>query len=301
MGRPGIGFVRRARLSDDEVASWCDDLARLMRSGSSLASALRSAAPGPALAPIVAPIGLALDRGDSVAGATRRVAWHGASVDLALGVVRACADLGGPAAQPLDRTAATLPRRAADLAERQVHSAQARLSAMVLTLLPLAALALLVATSPPSRTAVLGLRPAVFCPSAREPRSTPSAGGGCDGSSDDRHERHRVLDGVRPGSHCSPAAWRRNVQSRGAHRPPRRHPWLAPQPHASVVTGSRLMVTFVATAAVVALAALAGVAMAGATVGRVRGSSLPGVDAGVRSPTARRSPPRSPMRSSSSC
>ena len=156
VGRPGIGFVRRARLSDDEVAAWCDDLARLVRSGSSLAAALRSAAPGPALAPIVAPIGLALDRGDSVAGATQRVAWHGASVDLALNVVRACADLGGPAAQPLDRTAATLRARAADLAERQVHSAQARLSAMVLTLLPLVALALLLATSPASRAAVLG-------------------------------------------------------------------------------------------------------------------------------------------------
>ena len=70
--------------------------------------------------------------------------------------MRACADLGGPAAQPLDRTAATLRARAADLAERQVHSAQARLSAMVLTLLPVAALALLLATSTATRTAVLG-------------------------------------------------------------------------------------------------------------------------------------------------
>ena len=87
---------------------------------SSLASALRSATPAPRLAPIVAPIGLALDRGDSVAGATRRVASDDASVDLALGVVRACADLGGPAAQPLDRAASTLRARAADLAERQV-------------------------------------------------------------------------------------------------------------------------------------------------------------------------------------
>jgi tight adherence protein B len=153
---PGARFVRRHRLSDDEIAAWCDELARLVRSGSSLASALRSASPGPALAPIVAPIGLALDRGDSVAGATQRVDWHGASVDLALGVVRACADLGGPAAQPLDRTAATLRARAADLAERQVHSAQARLSAIVLTLLPIVALALLLATSPASRAAVLG-------------------------------------------------------------------------------------------------------------------------------------------------
>ena len=152
--RRGARFGRRARLSDDDVAAWCDDLARLVRSGSSLAAALRSASPPPALAQIVAPIGLALDRGDSVAGATRRVAASDASVELALGVLRACADLGGPAAQPLDRTASTLRARAADLAERQVHSAQARLSAMVLTLLPGVALAFLLVTSDDIRAAV---------------------------------------------------------------------------------------------------------------------------------------------------
>jgi tight adherence protein B len=149
-------FGRPLRLTDDDVAAWCDDLARRVRSGSSLAAALRSASPPPALAPIVAPIGLALDRGDSVAGATRRVAASHVSVELALGVLRTCADLGGPAAQPLDRAASTLRARAADLAERQVHSAQARLSAMVLTLLPGFALALLVVTSTDIRAAVTG-------------------------------------------------------------------------------------------------------------------------------------------------
>jgi tight adherence protein B len=152
--RWGSRFGRRARLSDDDVAAWCDELSRIVRSGASLATALRSASPAPALAQVVAPIGLALDRGDSVAGAARRVVAGHPSVDLALAVVRACAELGGPAAQPLDRTASTLRARAADLAERQVHSAQARLSAFVLTLLPGAALALLVATSEATRTVV---------------------------------------------------------------------------------------------------------------------------------------------------
>lgn len=147
-------FVRRARLSDDDVAAWCEEVSRNVRSGASLATALRSASPAPALAKLVAPIGLALDRGDPVAGAARRVVSGDSSVDLALAVVRACAELGGPAAQPLDRTASTLRARAADLAERQVHSAQARLSAVVLTILPGAALALLVATSEATRTAV---------------------------------------------------------------------------------------------------------------------------------------------------
>jgi tight adherence protein B len=151
---PGAWIVRRPRLSDDDVAAWCDEVSRIVRSGASLATALRSATPAPALSHVVAPIGLALDRGDSIAGATRRVVSGDSGVDLALAVVRACAELGGPAALPLDRTASTLRGRAADLAERQVHSAQARLSAVVLTLLPGAALTLLVATSEATRTAV---------------------------------------------------------------------------------------------------------------------------------------------------
>ncbi|MGH9132451.1 MAG: type II secretion system F family protein, partial [Ilumatobacteraceae bacterium] len=133
---------------------WCGELARLLRSGASLATALRTAPSAPALTSMMAPIGLALDRGSSVAAATHRVTTSNASVDLALGVVRACAELGGPAARPLDRTAATLRARAADVAERQVHSAQARLSAIVLTLLPVAALAVLAVTSEPSRAAL---------------------------------------------------------------------------------------------------------------------------------------------------
>jgi tight adherence protein B len=151
---PGAWIVRRPRLSDDDVAAWCDEVSRIVRSGASLATALRSATPAPTLSHVVAPIGLALDRGDSIAGATRRVVSGDSGVDLALAVVRACAELGGPAALPLDRTASTLRGRAADLAERQVHSAQARLSAVVLTLLPGAALTLLVATSEATRTAV---------------------------------------------------------------------------------------------------------------------------------------------------
>jgi tight adherence protein B len=158
--RPAVGqraaVVRRPRVSDDDVAAWCDEISRIVRSGASLPAALRSATPAPALARVVAPIGLALDRGDSVANATRRVVAGSSSVDLALGVLRACAELGGPAAQPLDRTASTLRARAADLAERQVHSAQARLSALVLTLLPGGALALLLVTSAASRAAITG-------------------------------------------------------------------------------------------------------------------------------------------------
>jgi tight adherence protein B len=149
-----LGFRQRARLSDGDVATWCEELARTVRSGASLAGALQSTSPCQALAQVLAPIELALQRGDSVASATRRIASGHPGVDVAMGVLRACADLGGPAAQPLDRAAATLRARAADVAERQVHSAQARLSAVVLTVLPGGALAVLVATSAASRGAI---------------------------------------------------------------------------------------------------------------------------------------------------
>ena len=147
-------FARRERLSDDVVADWCEELARRVRAGASLAGATRSAAAAPALAPILAPITLALERGASLATATRRVNSADAGIGIALAVVRVCAELGGPAALPLDRAATTLRARATDRADRHVHSAQARLSAIVLTVLPGAALVLLLATNPQCRAAV---------------------------------------------------------------------------------------------------------------------------------------------------
>ena len=59
---------------------------------------------------------------------------------LAFTVLRSCARFGGPAAAPLERAAATLRARDAVAAEQQAQSAQARLSARVLTLVPIALL-----------------------------------------------------------------------------------------------------------------------------------------------------------------
>jgi tight adherence protein B len=145
---------RTVAVADADVASWCADLARLVRSGASLASALRTANPPAPLAAISEAIVLALDRGASIAEATRRIGAPSAGAELGLGVIRACAELGGPAAAPLERAAAMLRARAADAAERRAHSAQARLSALVLTLLPIGALALLVVSSAPTRSAL---------------------------------------------------------------------------------------------------------------------------------------------------
>lgn len=137
-----------------EVAAWCEGMARVIRSGATISTALRTTEPPASCAAHVDDIVLALRRGtrlaDALAGPT--LSPH---VDLAVTVLRACALNGGPPAEPLDRAAATLRGRAADAAERQTQSAQARLSAVVMTILPVAMLALLLATSPATRAAAL--------------------------------------------------------------------------------------------------------------------------------------------------
>jgi tight adherence protein B len=132
-----------------ELAAWCDALAREVRSGVSLGAALRSV-PAPDDTVLVA-IRHGLARGLPLADA---VAVPAATADeqAVLTVLAACAHHGGAAARPLDQVAATLRRRAADAAERSVHSAQARLSALVMTVLPGGVLVLLLATSPSVRT-----------------------------------------------------------------------------------------------------------------------------------------------------
>jgi Flp pilus assembly protein TadB len=142
--------------SPDEIAQWCDEIARAARSGSTLTAAVRGA-PAPAqLAVELAAVHLALDRGVALATALEHAPVANADVQLAFTVLRACAEHGGPAGEPIDRAAATLRGRAADLAERRTHSAQARMSAVVMTWLPVAMLALLLVTSASVRTAVTG-------------------------------------------------------------------------------------------------------------------------------------------------
>jgi tight adherence protein B len=68
-------------------------------------------------------------------------------------VVRACAEHGGSAAEPIDRAAAALRQRAALAGERRTNSAQARMSALVMTGLPAAMLMLLTITSGSVRAA----------------------------------------------------------------------------------------------------------------------------------------------------
>jgi Flp pilus assembly protein TadB len=142
----------RQRLpTDDELAAWCDDLARQLRTGSSLTAAICTAIRSPAVDTAIAPIVLGLQRGATLAGALGQVGRASPPLATVLGVLQACASLGGPSAAAIDRAAAALRRRSVDAAERRVHSAQARLSALVLTLLPGAVLVLTTLTSDTTR------------------------------------------------------------------------------------------------------------------------------------------------------
>lgn len=83
------------------------------------------------------------------------VPGDGAHLRLALTVILTSARLGGSAAPAIDRTAATLRQRAADADERSVHAAQARLSAHVLTAVPVFMLALLMIGDADVRSAAM--------------------------------------------------------------------------------------------------------------------------------------------------
>jgi Flp pilus assembly protein TadB len=136
----------RAGIDSTHVAAWCDGLARAVGTGSTLVAAIREVEPPAECAAAVNTIRLALQRGAALQDAC---AIESGSVDLevALTVLRACAAQGGPAAESLSRAAATLRGRAADAADRRTQSEQARLSAKVMTVLPVCMLALLLLTS----------------------------------------------------------------------------------------------------------------------------------------------------------
>lgn len=134
-----------------EVAAWCAEIARVLRAGSTLRVAVVDVEPDDAgLRARTDALRAQLERGAELGTAltqwTATDSPAGPHLTLATGVLWACARVGGPAAEPLDRAAATLRARATDEADRAAQSAQARLSARVMTVLPLCALALLSAT-----------------------------------------------------------------------------------------------------------------------------------------------------------
>jgi tight adherence protein B len=147
----GRSSWRRRPPGSADLAAWCDTITRDLRSGATLGLALRQR-PAPN-GSVFADLPRRLGRGVPLAEAVR--VEDGTPDEQAIAtVLTACATAGGAAAEPLDRAAATLRRRAADDAERLVHSAQARLSAQVMTVIPIAVLALLITTSPTVRSSL---------------------------------------------------------------------------------------------------------------------------------------------------
>jgi tight adherence protein B len=152
---------RAKRIAPSELASWADDLARSLRHGSTLRSSLATVLPdGDALLDFSATLRHRLDRGASVDNACDD--WADELVLLEVGrselliafaaVLGAAAALGGAASTPLHRFAATMRQHASDDLERRAQSAQATLSAWVLTLVPVAVLLVLLATDDDVRT-----------------------------------------------------------------------------------------------------------------------------------------------------
>lgn len=153
--RVALPWRRPRPATAGEVATWCDDLARAARSGSTLPNAVRQVTPPTSCAPAVERVVHALDRGAPLRDALDQASSTSPHVDLAIVVLRACADNGGPPSEPIDRAAAALRAREADAADRRTQSAQARLSAVVMTILPGAMLGLLLVTSAAVRHVVV--------------------------------------------------------------------------------------------------------------------------------------------------
>ena len=125
---------RRSPAHSPDYAALLDGIARQVRSGESLTSA--------AIDEIgdSSPMRAVLDRldiGDSMTDALKAVDTDHGDLALTVQALSAAAHLGGPIAATLDEAAAVLRERAAARAERRAHGSQARLSARVLTVVPL--------------------------------------------------------------------------------------------------------------------------------------------------------------------
>ena len=132
-GRSAHRGGRRAGQAVPDYAALLDAIARQVRSGSSLTSAaLDEIGPGTPLSAIVD----RLTDGRSLVDALAAVTSPDPDSALTVQALLATAHLGGPVAATLDEAATVLRERAAARAERRAHGSQARLSARVLTVVP---------------------------------------------------------------------------------------------------------------------------------------------------------------------
>jgi tight adherence protein B len=131
-----------------ELAAVLDTVSRRCASGESLGVALTAAL---RTANRLAEPASVLDRGGTVLDALAAVRPTDPDVTLAVHVLALCAAQGGNVSESLDRAAATLRERNGARLERRAHSAQARLSARVLTVVPIAFAGWTLATTPTVR------------------------------------------------------------------------------------------------------------------------------------------------------
>jgi tight adherence protein B len=136
---PGSRAVRprqrgRRQTTSPDYAGLLDAIARQVRSGASLAAAaVEEIDPASPLGEVVE----RLSDGGSLADALAAIVPTDTDLALTVQALSATAYLGGQVAATLDQAAAVLRERAAARAERRAHGAQARLSARVLTIVPL--------------------------------------------------------------------------------------------------------------------------------------------------------------------
>jgi Flp pilus assembly protein TadB len=167
---PDVGAPPRRRRpgaqpgDGEALVGLLDAVARDVRAGASLTgaveAALRSGCP-PALdvtarelargAPLQRALAQALAAPD---------AQLGPDAATAIQVLLTCAEVGGPAAEPIGRAASVLRERAASRADRVAHAAQALLSARILTTVPVLYATWAGARDPRLRDVYLHSRPA---------------------------------------------------------------------------------------------------------------------------------------------
>jgi tight adherence protein B len=133
---------RSTRLLDAALPDAVEAMARSLRSGTTLAQALRevaSATPGP-LGAELDHVCAAVDAGRPLVTVLDDWSMRAAtpSVGLVVAAVSLSAETGGAAARALDGVAATVRANQAILGELRAQSSQARLSALVIALAPLA-------------------------------------------------------------------------------------------------------------------------------------------------------------------
>ena len=134
---------RAAARAAAEVPAAVEAVARAMRSGASLGAAIKeaSAVAGPAVGAAFTDVAAATARGEPLVDALdRRRADDGGvpGLGLALTAMTVAAETGGPQAAALDGVATTLRQRLAAQAEASALGAQARASAYVIGLAPVA-------------------------------------------------------------------------------------------------------------------------------------------------------------------